>query len=197
MIMFCADRDASWASPTCRHPASQTYTVLARDRSLARPCGGRGLRFQQTCETWWSRINEVDGARSRLTSIICSIDMQGGFSPINRNMWSLSFIGAMTGINLVLLSIFHYVCDIKMWWTGAPFSFMGRNSLLIYAGHEILRVSASACVLLALENHAYLVTYIGPRREVISVTGIRPELLPTDLLCAGISTLRSGACLPD
>lgn len=66
--------------------------------------------------------------------------MQGGFSPINRNMWSLSFIGVMTGINLVLLSIFHYVCDIKMWWTGAPFSFMGRNSLLIYAGHEILRV---------------------------------------------------------
>ena len=59
--------------------------------------------------------------------------------PINKNLWSSSFVLLVGGISLVLLSTFYYVIDVlgyKKW--AFFFKVIGMNSILIYmSGHFI------------------------------------------------------------
>lgn len=53
--------------------------------------------------------------------------------PINKNMWSSSFVLHTTGLSLILLSIFYYIIDVlgyKSW--AFFFRVIGMNSILIY-----------------------------------------------------------------
>lgn len=53
--------------------------------------------------------------------------------PINKNLWSSSFVLQVGGISLLLLSLFYYVIDIlgyKKW--AFFFQVIGMNSILIY-----------------------------------------------------------------
>jgi len=53
--------------------------------------------------------------------------------PINKNLWSSSFVLHVGGISLILLSLFYYVIDVlgyKKW--AFFFSVIGMNSILIY-----------------------------------------------------------------
>jgi predicted acyltransferase len=53
--------------------------------------------------------------------------------PINKNMWSSSFVLHTTGLSLILLSIFYYIIDVlgyKSW--AFFFKVIGMNSILIY-----------------------------------------------------------------
>ena len=53
--------------------------------------------------------------------------------PINKNMWSSSFVLYTTGFSLVLLAIFFYIIDVlgyKKW--AFFFKVIGMNSILIY-----------------------------------------------------------------
>eukprot|EP01037_Dinobryon_pediforme_P000735 gene735-738_t len=59
--------------------------------------------------------------------------------PINKNLWSSSFVLHVGGISLLLMSLFYYVIDIlgyKKW--AFFFKVIGMNSILIYiSGHFI------------------------------------------------------------
>ena len=59
--------------------------------------------------------------------------------PINKNLWSSSFVMLVGGISLILMSIFYYVIDVlgyKKW--AFFFKVIGMNSILIYiSGHFI------------------------------------------------------------
>ena len=59
--------------------------------------------------------------------------------PINKNLWTSSFVMQVGGISLLLLSLFYYVIDIlghKKW--AFFFKVIGMNSILIYiSGHFI------------------------------------------------------------
>ena len=53
--------------------------------------------------------------------------------PINKNMWSSSFVLHTTGLSLILLSVFYYIIDAlgyKSW--AFFFKVIGMNSILIY-----------------------------------------------------------------
>jgi predicted acyltransferase len=53
--------------------------------------------------------------------------------PINKNMWSSSFVLHTTGLSLILLSVFYYIIDVlgyKSW--AFFFKVIGMNSILIY-----------------------------------------------------------------
>lgn len=53
--------------------------------------------------------------------------------PINKNMWSSSFVLQTTGLSLILLSVFYYIIDVlgyKSW--AFFFKVIGMNSILIY-----------------------------------------------------------------
>ncbi len=59
--------------------------------------------------------------------------------PVNKNLWTSSFVLNVGGISLVLLSIFYYIIDVlgyKKW--AFFFKVIGMNSILIYmSGHFI------------------------------------------------------------
>jgi len=69
---------------------------------------------------------------------LCGGMKNGGAIPINKNLWSLSFIFATGSMAYLLLLFCYFVIDVKHWWSGAPFYFGGMNAILLYAGHEIL-----------------------------------------------------------
>ena len=59
--------------------------------------------------------------------------------PINKNLWSSSFVMQVGGLSLLLMSLFYYVIDVlgyKNW--AFFFKVIGMNSILIYiSGHFI------------------------------------------------------------
>ncbi|XP_047189793.1 heparan-alpha-glucosaminide N-acetyltransferase isoform X2 [Scophthalmus maximus] len=65
----------------------------------------------------------------------CSTDQ--GFIPVNKNLWSLSYVTTLACFAFVLLVLLYYTVDVKRWWSGAPFYYPGMNSILVYVGHEV------------------------------------------------------------
>ncbi|KAE8300096.1 Heparan-alpha-glucosaminide N-acetyltransferase [Larimichthys crocea] len=65
----------------------------------------------------------------------CSTDQ--GFIPVNKNLWSLSYVTTLACFAYVLLVLVYYTVDVKRWWSGAPFYYPGMNSILVYVGHEV------------------------------------------------------------
>ena len=59
--------------------------------------------------------------------------------PINKNMWSSSFVMHTTGLSLLLLSLFYYIIDVlgyKKW--AFFFKVIGMNSILIYISGKFI-----------------------------------------------------------
>jgi len=89
----------------------------------------------------WSRIKRwiiwgiVWGV---LATILCYGKQNGGPIPINKNLWSPSFIFVMAGTGYLALALSYYVVDVKKLWNGSPVKFVGMNSILIYCSHEVL-----------------------------------------------------------
>jgi len=74
--------------------------------------------------------------------ILCEFKQNGGFIPVNKNLWSLSFILCQAGLGTFLLAILYFVIDHpspdSSWkWTGNPFQYMGQNSIILYFGSEV------------------------------------------------------------
>ncbi|XP_051940558.1 heparan-alpha-glucosaminide N-acetyltransferase isoform X1 [Hippocampus zosterae] len=65
----------------------------------------------------------------------CSTDH--GYIPVNKNLWSLSYVTTLACFAYVLLVVVYYTIDVKKWWSGAPFFYPGMNSILVYVGHEV------------------------------------------------------------
>ena len=73
-----------------------------------------------------------------IAGCLCGFAREGGVIPINKNLWSTSFVAVTAGGGLVLLAVFYYFIDKLKVWTGAPFRYLGMNSILIYCGHSLL-----------------------------------------------------------
>lgn len=64
-----------------------------------------------------------------------------GAVPVNKSLWSLSFVLAAGAVALAAFAACHLLCDARgrAWPSGAPCAGMGRNALVIYVGHELLQ----------------------------------------------------------
>ncbi len=60
-----------------------------------------------------------------------------GWIPINMNLWSLSFVLIVASSAFIILIIFYLFIDIRQWLAGAPFLWLGMNSIVIYIGHKL------------------------------------------------------------
>lgn len=71
---------------------------------------------------------------------LCGFSKDEGWIPINKNLWSASFILAMASGGYLVLAILHILIDHHRFgvWSGAPFRYMGMNSILIYVGSHYL-----------------------------------------------------------
>ncbi|XP_069781944.1 heparan-alpha-glucosaminide N-acetyltransferase isoform X2 [Narcine bancroftii] len=72
-----------------------------------------------------------------ISAILTKCSKDHGFIPVNKNLWSLSYITTLSSFAYVLLLLIYSVVDIKKYWTGAPFYYPGMNSILVYVGHEV------------------------------------------------------------
>jgi predicted acyltransferase len=66
--------------------------------------------------------------------------------PINKNMWTSSYVLLAGGWSMVLFALFYYIIDVrglKNWCT--PLVWMGMNSILIYmAAHGLVNFESSS-----------------------------------------------------
>lgn len=72
-----------------------------------------------------------------ITLALTGRDNEGAI-PLNKNLWSVSFIFATGGMAFMLLTFCYLLVDVLGWWSGAPFVFPGMNSIVVYVGSEIL-----------------------------------------------------------
>lgn len=70
--------------------------------------------------------------------ILCKFSINDGIIPINKHMWSLSYVLVTTGFAFLLFTLFYVIIDVKRFWSGKPLTFAGMNAILIYVGSEIL-----------------------------------------------------------
>jgi len=58
----------------------------------------------------------------------------GGFIPLNKNLWSPSFVLALAGVSYGALAAFFVTIDVFRSWSGAPFRYPGMNSVSTRCG---------------------------------------------------------------
>ncbi|XP_018604816.2 heparan-alpha-glucosaminide N-acetyltransferase [Scleropages formosus] len=91
-----------------------------------------------------------------LAAILTKCTRDKGFIPVNKNLWSLSFISCTGCFAFLLLGCLYFVIDVKGWWGGQPFIYPGMNSILVYVGHTILGYYFPFSWEMARPNHAEL-----------------------------------------
>eukprot|EP01083_Nonionella_stella_P079233 217212_1 len=72
-----------------------------------------------------------------IAGILCGFKQNGGWIPVNKNMWSLSFICCQASTGIFLLIVFYILIDVTNIWSGIPFHWLGCNSIIIYTGSEV------------------------------------------------------------
>lgn len=69
---------------------------------------------------------------------LCLFSQEGGVIPMNKNLWSLSFVFVTSSLAYFLLTIFYILIDVLKWWSGTPLVYAGMNSILLYVGHGVI-----------------------------------------------------------
>ncbi|KAG8435025.1 hypothetical protein GDO86_013114 [Hymenochirus boettgeri] len=73
-----------------------------------------------------------------ISAILTKCTRDEGFIPVNKNLWSLSYVTTLSCFSFLLLGFMFYVIDVKQWWGGQPFIYPGMNSIFVYVGHSLL-----------------------------------------------------------
>ncbi|XP_031628030.1 heparan-alpha-glucosaminide N-acetyltransferase [Contarinia nasturtii] len=99
-------------------------------------CGNTLLLFTRPIDRLkrflsWSIITFLLGG------CLCQFSINDGLIPINKNLWSLSFVLVTTSVAFLILSIFYVIIDVKCYWSGKPLTFAGMNAILMYIGSEL------------------------------------------------------------
>lgn len=90
---------------------------------------------------WRARLTRLliwGAALGLLGGVLCLFSQEGGVIPINKNLWSLSFVFATSALAYFLLALFYILIDVLNWWSGTPLVYAGMNSIILYVGHGIL-----------------------------------------------------------
>lgn len=62
-----------------------------------------------------------------------------GFFPVNKALWSSSFVLVSAGYSILLMALFYYLCDVLMWQRWAkPFVVIGVNAIAIYMASSLV-----------------------------------------------------------
>ncbi|XP_075785404.1 heparan-alpha-glucosaminide N-acetyltransferase isoform X2 [Pelodiscus sinensis] len=72
-----------------------------------------------------------------ISAILTKCSKDEGFIPVNKNLWSVSYVTTLSCFAFMLLLLIYYLVDVRRWWSGAPFFYPGMNSILVYVGHEV------------------------------------------------------------
>ncbi|OQR76648.1 heparan-alpha-glucosaminide N-acetyltransferase-like, partial [Tropilaelaps mercedesae] len=73
-----------------------------------------------------------------LAGILCGFSKENGAIPVNKNLWSLSFVLCNASSAFVLLTLMYIAIDVLNLWAGGPFIYPGMNSIIVYVGHMLV-----------------------------------------------------------
>jgi len=109
-----------------------TFTVFLglQAGKIVRTYGHYGQRIRRFAS--WSAVCGIAAAT------LCRGSQNDGWIPVNKNLWSLSFVLALASMAFFTLMVIFYIIDVKHWWSGAPLIFPGMNPIVLFMGHEIL-----------------------------------------------------------
>ncbi|CAG9090380.1 unnamed protein product [Plutella xylostella] len=79
----------------------------------------------------WALVFALTGA------LLAGFSKEHGIVPINKNLWSISFVFVTTSINLVILSLCYVLTDAWHAWGGGPVRAPGLNALALYVGSQL------------------------------------------------------------
>lgn len=79
----------------------------------------------------WSLVLGAIGAG------LCGASMNDGIIPVNKNLWSLSYVFVTSCFAYFLLAICYLLVDVWGGWSGTPFFQAGMNSIFLYCGHNV------------------------------------------------------------
>lgn len=109
-------------------------TIPAISTGLLGILTGNFLKNDPSDGTAKSKKMAILGVIFIVIALIWNVDF-----PINKNLWSSSFVMLVGGISLILLSIFYYIIDVKGYQKWAFFfRIIGMNSILIYLSGKII-----------------------------------------------------------
>jgi predicted acyltransferase len=115
-------------------PEGLFSTIPAISTGLLGILTGNFLKNDPSDGTTKTKKMAILGAIFVVIALIWNIDF-----PINKNLWSSSFVMLVGGISLILLSIFYYIIDVKGYQKWAFFfRIIGMNSILIYLSGMII-----------------------------------------------------------
>ncbi|OQR85837.1 heparan-alpha-glucosaminide N-acetyltransferase-like [Achlya hypogyna] len=90
---------------------------------------------------WTRKVTFLSGssvASGLLGLLLCGFRVNDGFIPINKNLWSPSFVLVTSALACGALGVIYLLVDKWPVWSGAPFSYAGMNAIVLYVGHEVL-----------------------------------------------------------
>ena len=99
---------------------------------------GRIMKTYQTHRARFVRLLIHGLIWSAVGAGLCGASQNSGVIPLNKNLWSFSFVALLGGLAFWLLAICFVLIDWLRIWKGAPFIYIGMNSIVVYMGHEIL-----------------------------------------------------------
>ena len=91
-------------------------------------------RVRSVC-THWLVLAIISGSFGLLLS---KGGHSNGWIPINKNLWSLSFVLVLASLGFIIMTVVYVAIDVRRWFSGAPFVWLGMNSIVIYIGHSLL-----------------------------------------------------------
>ncbi|XP_042888385.1 heparan-alpha-glucosaminide N-acetyltransferase-like [Penaeus japonicus] len=68
---------------------------------------------------------------------LCGASMNDGVLPLNKNLWSLSFVMVTSCFAFFLLAFCYLLVDVWGVWSGSPVYQAGMNSIFLYVGHNV------------------------------------------------------------
>lgn len=77
--------------------------------------------------------------QSLIGGALCEFKRNDGLIPLNKQLWSLSFVLVMSGLAFLIQAFLFVLVDITRKWGGRPFFYPGMNSIFLYVGHELFR----------------------------------------------------------
>jgi len=123
-----------------RDPEGLFATVPAIGTALAGAITGQFLKSERYSGYWKTLAMVATGAVFLGLAWLWNFDF-----PINKNLWSSSFVLRCAGLSLLLLSAFYLVIDVWRYraWT-LPLVVIGSNSILIYMAPLFIDFSYTA-----------------------------------------------------
>ena len=89
-----------------------------------------------------------------IAAILCKASKDDGWIPVNKNLWSLSYILALSAMAFFLFTFCYLTIDVFRIWSGAPFFYPGMNSVVVYVAHEFFIKPFGTFWAIDPKNHA-------------------------------------------